>query len=1147
MKLTRVVLALALGATGLVMAAVTPAAAAPASASGQLDYDDQSSGSIGDYDLTYTVQVSNTTPAAGENVTVNLTWDEVNADPWGYQDVNICWDAPAGWAGAGGAPSTQDYNATTPQDTPTNGQVVGTDVPATPAASANFNSSAAVNERVDVTSYSTGAGRVYRFCAHADKIDSRGFLNADTLDNVQGSMAITLEAPQAGPAEFRGLLPTAAYVGDATFFGGTPRRHPSPLDNGYGLPEDGTWEALVPPRSPGSLSQTVGGQMGVVRYDYAGDGDGPSGPITVTPSGTLLTYSLHDPPDHGQAIVNADGTWNYLPAGGYVGQDSFVVKIHDGDGFSLSTVNVDVTPGTLAMSLTKSAEETSVLVGEPIHYSMDVKATGSIALHDVVVSDPNAPNCDQTVELVPAGQTETVTCTYTPAAGDVGTYRNTASATAEDLEDPVSSNEVEVEVEAAATPRLEIHKSSTQTQVEAGGTIAYEVEVTNSGGVPLTGVAVTDPNAPDCARTVGNLAIGATVVHGCTLATTGAMVGSRTNVATADSNETAPVASETVVVQVHAADGTSNAAYQCPNVPVVGTVNQVIPVTGEDDVDPAEPGQAVTWNLRVANPSIGEVPLEVTIDWMEVEFDRPANLTDVTLQLVNPPGGTANPPTSQATPTVTATKVRFRVPNSGDVTVGTNGSLTYNGAPVVLPQIRITGKPTEAARGTTIQWRAPKVTINISTLGIGQVICNPTSTVNVVQTRVNAANPILDIDKSSVQQAAMPGQTVDYELLVRNRGNVGLTGVSVTDAVAPDCDTAVGALAAGASQTIDCSRAVVAGDVGRLRNLAIVDSDQTGPVTSNPADVLVGTEAVAGLDVDLEAAAPAVEAGDPVAWTITAQNTGNTPLTGVTLDADDASDCDEQAIGSTIAIGATLTVECATPTVDLLQAFDVGGSVSNQATVGTTETGPLSSDEVTVAVTIPPSGWQDLAAWYAAAGDWMDFWDLADGFQDGTQFRGNRSITRGEFLRMVWRLAGEPVGPNPPTHSFTDVPAWIAPAVAWATDDPAGDEPPLMTGLTPTRFGATESITRGQAVRLLFRFADRLDPQTVPSPPTHAFTDVPAWVAEPVAWAANDPDGDGPLEPLVTGLSPTRFGANADITRAQVARILYRLSDLLDL
>ena len=76
------------------------------------------------------------------------------------------------------------------------------------------------------------------------------------------------------------------------------------------------------------------------------------------------------------------------------------------------------------------------------------------------------------------------------------------------------------EVVNAATPRLEIRATTTQTSVEAGDDITYEIEVLNTGGVLLTGVVVTDANAPDCARTIGNLAIGARSLYTCTLTTT---------------------------------------------------------------------------------------------------------------------------------------------------------------------------------------------------------------------------------------------------------------------------------------------------------------------------------------------------------------------------------------------------------------------------------------------------------------------------------------------------------------------------------------------------------------------------------------------------------------------------------------------------
>ena len=183
-----------------------PAAAVPGSAPGRLDFD-RSGSATDDYDLAYTVQVSNTTPAAGDDVTVTLAWDEVDAvGPFGYTNVNICWDAPAGWAGAGPAPTVGDYEIVTPADTAANGQVVGTDVPGVPGATADFTSTAATAEAAVITSYDTPGGLVYRFCAHADAIDARESGLVDSPDDIAGTMTVTLEAPGSGAASFRGLV-----------------------------------------------------------------------------------------------------------------------------------------------------------------------------------------------------------------------------------------------------------------------------------------------------------------------------------------------------------------------------------------------------------------------------------------------------------------------------------------------------------------------------------------------------------------------------------------------------------------------------------------------------------------------------------------------------------------------------------------------------------------------------------------------------------------------------------------------------------------------------------------------------------------------------------------------------------------------------
>ncbi|HYF47424.1 MAG TPA: Ig-like domain-containing protein, partial [Acidimicrobiales bacterium] len=625
----------------------TPAAAAPGSASGTLDFD-RVSGGLDDFDLGYTIQVSNTTPAAGDDVTVTITWDEASvSQPFAYTNVNLCWDAPAGWAGAGGVPTTQDYDVYTPADTPLQGEVVGTDVPGDPMATANFTSAAASGERADITSYGTGASKVFRFCAHADSIDARESGLVDTTDTIAGSMTVTLEAPASGPAQFEGLLATAEYV-----------------EGGSSVPPP-PYVALEPMQSPGSTSQTLGGTPTDASYDYTDSGGSPSTPIAVTPTGALITYSLETPPSHGTAVVEPDGGYTYTPTTGFTGDDSFQVRVSDGDGFSISTVNVAVLPNEAAISVTKSAEETSVLVGESIHYTVTIANTGGLVVEDITVTDPNAPGCATTIPSLAVQTSEDVTCTYTATAGDVGTYANVATASSPDLTAPVDSNQVDVQVVNAATPRLEIRKSTTQTSVEVGSDITYEIEVLNSGGIPLTGVAVSDPNAPDCERTIGNLAAGARSVYSCSLTATAGMVGNRGNVATADSNETDPVPSGNVVVAVTPGDGTTGVPYECVP-PGLAPIATTIPITAADDIDPASPGQTVTWTFRNSNPSI-DTGIEADLNWIQVEYAVPSGVQDAELTLVNPPGQTANPTIANSTVNSPASgaSVRFRTPNTG--------------------------------------------------------------------------------------------------------------------------------------------------------------------------------------------------------------------------------------------------------------------------------------------------------------------------------------------------------------------------------------------------------------------------------------------------------------------------------------------------
>ncbi len=89
----------------------------------------------------------------------------------------------------------------------------------------------------------------------------------------------------------------------------------------------------------------------------------------------------------------------------------------------------------------------------------------------------------------------------------------------------------------------------------------------------------------------------------------------------------------------------------------------------------------------------------------------------------------------------------------------------------------------------------------------------------------------------------------------------------------------------------------------------------------------------------------------------------------------------------------------------------------------------------------------------------------------------------------------------------------------------------LMNGVGEGSFAPDESLTRAMAVTVLYRMAG--------SPAVSqksSFTDVPEneWYSDPVAWAQ--------AEGVVNGISPTEFAPEANVTREQLAAILWRAS-----
>ena len=112
-----------------------------------------------------------------------------------------------------------------------------------------------------------------------------------------------------------------------------------------------------------------------------------------------------------------------------------------------------------------------------------------------------------------------------------------------------------------------------------------------------------------------------------------------------------------------------------------------------------------------------------------------------------------------------------------------------------------------------------------------------------------------------------------------------------------------------------------------------------------------------------------------------------------------------------------------------------------------------------------------------------------------------------------------------PSANFTDVKegAWYHTAVDFMVDNK------FMAGMSDTEFGVNGKLTRAQRVTILFRIAG--EPETEGENP---FTDVKEgqWYTDAIVWAAENG--------IVAGVTETTFAPNTNITREQIAVILYR-------
>ena len=153
---------------------------------------------------------------------------------------------------------------------------------------------------------------------------------------------------------------------------------------------------------------------------------------------------------------------------------------------------------------------------------------------------------------------------------------------------------------------------------------------------------------------------------------------------------------------------------------------------------------------------------------------------------------------------------------------------------------------------------------------------------------------------------------------------------------------------------------------------------------------------------------------------------------------------------------------------------------------------------------------------------WAYYNGIAEGVNE-MRFGVNEPCTRGQIVTYLWRVAGSPTpyGKNPFGDVF--VGSYCYDAVLWAY------QRGITNGTDPTTFSPNKTVTRGQAMTYLHRFAGSVDASYGVS-----FADVGpnAYYAPAIRWALS--------RGITNGTTPSTFSPDAPCTKAQIVTFLYR-------
>jgi uncharacterized repeat protein (TIGR01451 family) len=623
----------------------------------------------------------------------------------------------------------------------------------------------------------------------------------------------------------------------------------------------------------------------VVRDALTGTADCPG---TTLAAGAQMVcnspvpYTITQADFDAQQPVYNNATVNARPPGGAAavsfGPAPVTVQLAGGSASLRATVSAAVNP---------SGHTGAAQAGDTITYTYVVTNDGNAALGQISVTDTRGGpvTCPGTSLAVGASMTCTSSSPYVVTQSDVddgGQIRDSATvggrlagSNTTRTFGPFSTG---VPVAAAAPSLTAVVTASVtpparQSAAAPNDTISYSYAVTNNGNVTMSSIAVTDTRVGTAGCPAATLAVNATMT--CTSSASYQVTQSDVDAGT-------PVTDSVTVTG--RAPGATVASYGpfTVGVPVavaapalaVAVVPAVTPISRQNAV---RSGDTIAYSYTVTNN--GNVTMSNIV------------VSDTRLGAATCP---ATPLAAGATATCTAPG-SYTVTQS-DVDAGTGVAATAS----------VAGRKPGAASNTV--YGSNTVTVPVA---------GPAPSLSVTS--------VATVSPASHQSAVRVGDTIAYTYTVVNDGNVTMTGIGLTDALAGTVNCPFTTLAVGASMTctgaspFTVTQARI--DAG-LPLTASATATGTTPAAATPSfgpfTVTVGVApAVPALNMTVTATVnPAsrqsqAKAGDTIAYTYGVSNTGNVTMSSIGITDPIASGVN--CPFATLAVGGSMTCTGVSP------------------------------------------------------------------------------------------------------------------------------------------------------------------------------------------------------------------------------------------